>query len=169
MAELDRKGMLATSLRFATACGMSDRLRLDLVLNDFVACAITSGEISVLSDGTPWRPLIDVEDMARAILWAIRRKGQGRRVSRGERRPGRGQLSGARLAEAVAGMFRARKFHRRQRAPRQALLSRGLLPLPLARADPSASVAGSVHHPAARGACGHGLCGQGFPRSPLCG
>ena len=42
MAELDRKGMLVTSLRFATACGMSDRLRLDLVLNDFVACAITS-------------------------------------------------------------------------------------------------------------------------------
>ena len=34
-----------------------DRLRLDLVLNDFVACAITSGEITVLSDGTPWRPL----------------------------------------------------------------------------------------------------------------
>lgn len=66
-------GMVFTSLRFATACGMSDRLRLDLVLNDFVACAVTSGEISVLSDGTPWRPLIDVEDMARAILWAIER------------------------------------------------------------------------------------------------
>ena len=74
LGALDRKGMLVTSLRFATACGMSDRLRLDLVLNDFVACAITSGEITVLSDGTPWRPLIDVEDMARAILWAIRRK-----------------------------------------------------------------------------------------------
>jgi nucleoside-diphosphate-sugar epimerase len=53
---------------------MSDRLRLDLVLNDFVACALTSGEITVLSDGTPWRPLIDVEDMARAISWAIRRR-----------------------------------------------------------------------------------------------
>ena len=53
---------------------MSDRLRLDLVLNDFVACAIASGEITVLSDGTPWRPLIDVEDMARAISWAIVRK-----------------------------------------------------------------------------------------------
>jgi nucleoside-diphosphate-sugar epimerase len=74
LAELDRNGMLVTSLRFATACGMSDRLRLDLVLNDFVACAITSGEITVLSDGTPWRPLIDVEDMARAISWAILRK-----------------------------------------------------------------------------------------------
>lgn len=65
--------MVFTSLRFATACGMSDRLRLDLVLNDFVACALTRGEISVLSDGTPWRPLIDVEDMARAIVWAIGR------------------------------------------------------------------------------------------------
>ncbi len=65
--------MTVTSLRFATACGMSDRLRLDLVLNDFVACAISSGEITVLSDGSPWRPLIDVEDMARAIEWAIGR------------------------------------------------------------------------------------------------
>jgi nucleoside-diphosphate-sugar epimerase len=74
LAQLDRNDMLVTSLRFATACGMSDRLRLDLVLNDFVACATASGEITVLSDGTPWRPLIDVEDMARAILWAVRRK-----------------------------------------------------------------------------------------------
>jgi nucleoside-diphosphate-sugar epimerase len=70
-ADLGR--MTFTSLRFATACGMSDRLRLDLVLNDFVACARTSGEITVLSDGSPWRPLIDVEDMARAINWAISR------------------------------------------------------------------------------------------------
>lgn len=62
-----------TCLRFATACGMSDRLRLDLVLNDFVAGAITSGEIGILSDGTPWRPLINVLDMARAIRWAHER------------------------------------------------------------------------------------------------
>jgi nucleoside-diphosphate-sugar epimerase len=73
-AALDLKDMTVTSLRFATACGMSDRLRLDLVLNDFVACAIASGEITVLSDGTPWRPLIDVEDMARAISWGIVRR-----------------------------------------------------------------------------------------------
>lgn len=65
---------VVTSLRFATACGMSDRLRLDLVLNDFVACAMTTGEITILSDGTPWRPLIDVADMSRAIEWAIRRQ-----------------------------------------------------------------------------------------------
>ncbi len=62
-----------TCLRFSTACGMSTRLRLDLVLNDFVACALSSHQISILSDGTPWRPLIDVSDMALAIEWAIGR------------------------------------------------------------------------------------------------
>ncbi len=63
--------MRVRCLRFATACGMSPRLRLDLVLNDFVANALASGEITVLSDGTPWRPLIDVADMSLAIDWAI--------------------------------------------------------------------------------------------------
>jgi nucleoside-diphosphate-sugar epimerase len=63
-----------TSLRFSTACGWSDRLRLDLVLNDFVAGAVASGKITILSDGTPWRPLINVKDMARAIYWAITRE-----------------------------------------------------------------------------------------------
>jgi nucleoside-diphosphate-sugar epimerase len=67
---------VVTSLRFATACGMSDRLRLDLVLNDFVACAMTTGEITILSDGTPWRPLIDVTDMSLAIEWAIGRQAE---------------------------------------------------------------------------------------------
>lgn len=64
-----------TSLRFSTACGFSPRLRLDLVLNDFVAGALSSGKISILSDGTPWRPLINVRDMARAIDWALTRGG----------------------------------------------------------------------------------------------
>lgn len=61
-------------LRFATACGMSDRLRLDLVLNDFVASAIATQRITIMSDGSPWRPLIHVADMARAIDWAISRR-----------------------------------------------------------------------------------------------
>lgn len=73
---LASSGFRITCLRFATACGMSDRLRLDLVLNDFVACAIADRRITVLSDGTPWRPLIDVKDMARAIEWAIERDAQ---------------------------------------------------------------------------------------------
>jgi len=67
------EGYTVTSLRFSTACGMSPRLRLDLVLNDFVAGAIASKQITILSDGTPWRPLINVKDMARAIEWAISR------------------------------------------------------------------------------------------------
>jgi len=69
------KNFQVTCLRFATACGMSDRLRLDLVLNDFVAGAITNKEINILSDGTPWRPLIHVLDMARAMRWAHERNG----------------------------------------------------------------------------------------------
>jgi nucleoside-diphosphate-sugar epimerase len=71
LADADFK---VTCLRFATACGWSDRLRLDLVLNDFVAGAVAAGEINILSDGTPWRPLIHVLDMARAIEWAIGRE-----------------------------------------------------------------------------------------------
>lgn len=71
LREMDRRGMTVTCLRFATACGMSDRLRLDLVVNDFVACAVSSHRITVLSDGSPWRPLIDIRDMARSIEWAI--------------------------------------------------------------------------------------------------
>ncbi len=70
---LASKEFLVTCLRFSTACGMSDRLRLDLVLNDFVAGAIASQEISILSDGTPWRPLIHVDDMALAMDWAVGR------------------------------------------------------------------------------------------------
>lgn len=62
-----------TALRFSTACGMSERLRLDLVINDFVASAVASKKITILSDGTPWRPLINIEDMARAMDWAILR------------------------------------------------------------------------------------------------
>ncbi|PZU60526.1 MAG: NAD-dependent epimerase [Sphingobium sp.] len=73
LAKIDTD-MTITSFRFATACGASPRLRLDLVLNDFVAGAVTSGKVDVLSDGTPWRPLIHVRDMSRCIEWGIIRK-----------------------------------------------------------------------------------------------
>lgn len=76
LAALADDGFKVTCLRFATACGMSDRLRLDLVLNDFVAGAIASGQITILSDGTPWRPLINVKDMAKAIEWAVFRNNE---------------------------------------------------------------------------------------------
>jgi len=74
LEKLAAKDFKITCHRFATACGMSERLRLDLVLNDFVTCAKTSGEITILSDGTPWRPLINVLDMARAIRWSHERE-----------------------------------------------------------------------------------------------
>lgn len=60
-------------LRFATACGWSPRCRFDLVVNDFVLSAMSVGEISVLSDGTPWRPMIHVRDMAKALAWGVSR------------------------------------------------------------------------------------------------
>lgn len=62
-----------TCHRFATACGFTDRVRLDLVLNDFSAGAIVSKNIEILSDGTPWRPMINTKDMARAFEWSITR------------------------------------------------------------------------------------------------
>jgi nucleoside-diphosphate-sugar epimerase len=74
LQQLADENFTVTSLRFSTACGMSSRLRLDLVVNDFVAGAITSGKITVLSDGTPWRPLVHVKDMSRAMVWGIGRK-----------------------------------------------------------------------------------------------
>jgi nucleoside-diphosphate-sugar epimerase len=74
LAKIADKDFKITCHRFATACGMSERLRLDLVLNDFVAGSVTSGEITILSDGSPWRPLINVLDMARAIRWSHERK-----------------------------------------------------------------------------------------------
>lgn len=73
LASMASDTFTTTCLRFATACGMSDRLRLDLALNDFVAGALVSKRINILSDGTPWRPLIHVKDMARAIDWALQR------------------------------------------------------------------------------------------------
>lgn len=73
LAELADDRFTITCLRFATACGASPRLRLDLVLNDFVANAVANRSIHILSDGTPWRPLINVTDMSRAIEWAITR------------------------------------------------------------------------------------------------
>jgi nucleoside-diphosphate-sugar epimerase len=57
-----------TALRNATAYGVSPRLRLDVVLNDLVAWAFTTGRIYIKSDGTPWRPIVHIEDITRAIL-----------------------------------------------------------------------------------------------------
>jgi nucleoside-diphosphate-sugar epimerase len=58
-------------LRNATAYGMSPRLRADVVVNSLVGYAFTTGEILIQSDGTPWRPLVHVEDISRAFLAAL--------------------------------------------------------------------------------------------------
>jgi nucleoside-diphosphate-sugar epimerase len=55
-------------LRNATAYGDSPMLRIDLVVNNLLACAHALGEIRIMSDGTPWRPLIHCRDIARAFL-----------------------------------------------------------------------------------------------------
>ncbi|MCP3801105.1 SDR family oxidoreductase [Allokutzneria sp. A3M-2-11 16] len=58
-------------LRNATAFGFSPRLRADIVLNNLVGHAVLSGEVRVLSDGTPWRPLVHAADIADAFLAAL--------------------------------------------------------------------------------------------------
>jgi nucleoside-diphosphate-sugar epimerase len=59
------------ALRFSTACGWSPSFRADLVLNDFVISSVFNNKILVLSDGSPWRPLISTNDISRSIIWAI--------------------------------------------------------------------------------------------------
>jgi len=57
-----------TFLRASTAYGMSPRIRFDLVVNNLTAWAFTTGEVHLKSDGSPWRPLVHVEDIARAYV-----------------------------------------------------------------------------------------------------
>ena len=61
-----------TFLRNATAYGVSPRLRVDVVVNNLVGYAHTTGEVLIQSDGTPWRPLVHVEDIASAFLAVLR-------------------------------------------------------------------------------------------------
>jgi nucleoside-diphosphate-sugar epimerase len=68
LRELADEHLSPTSLRNATAYGASPRLRLDIVLNDLVASAYTTGRIYVKSDGTPWRPIVHIRDICAAIL-----------------------------------------------------------------------------------------------------
>ncbi len=72
--DLDRladAGFSPVYLRNATAFGFSPRLRADIVLNNLVGSAVLTGEVTVLSDGTPWRPLVHVLDIAEAFCAAL--------------------------------------------------------------------------------------------------
>lgn len=60
-----------TFMRNATAYGVSPRLRLDIVLNDFVASGVATGRIYIKSDGTPWRPIVHIRDIIQAMICVL--------------------------------------------------------------------------------------------------
>ncbi len=68
VSQLACAGFSPVFMRNATAYGASPRLRADLVLNNLACWAFTTGKVRIMSDGTPWRPLVHVEDIARAFV-----------------------------------------------------------------------------------------------------
>jgi nucleoside-diphosphate-sugar epimerase len=68
VAKLADDDFSPTFLRNSTAYGVSPRLRADVVVNNLVAVAFTTGEVVIQSDGTPWRPLVHIEDITRAFV-----------------------------------------------------------------------------------------------------
>jgi nucleoside-diphosphate-sugar epimerase len=71
VAALADENFTPTFMRNATAYGASPRLRLDIVLNDLVASAFTTGRILIKSDGTPWRPIVHIRDIIAAMIAAL--------------------------------------------------------------------------------------------------
>ena len=68
LTELATDDFSPTFLRNATAYGFSQRVRFDLVVNNLTAWALTTGRVLMKSDGTPWRPIVHIEDIARAFI-----------------------------------------------------------------------------------------------------
>jgi nucleoside-diphosphate-sugar epimerase len=68
LAKLADEHFSPTYMRNATAYGVSSRLRLDIVLNDFVAAALVTGKVHIKSDGTPWRPIVHIRDIIAAAV-----------------------------------------------------------------------------------------------------
>ena len=117
-----------TYLRNATAYGVSPRLRLDVVVNNLVGWAHTTGEIVLQSDGTPWRPLVHIEDISRAALAVleaprelVHNEAFNVGATDGELHDPRGR------GDRLRGHRRAGDVRRRRRRARHALLPRRLL------------------------------------------
>ena len=91
IAALADDGFSPVFLRNATAYGVSPRMRGDIVVNNLVAYAYATGEVRMQSDGTPWRPLAHVEDIARAFLAALEAPREADPQRGLQHRPRRGQ------------------------------------------------------------------------------
>ena len=68
LKKLDDGDFVTVCMRPSTVFGASPRLRCDIVFNNLVACAFTTGRIEIKSDGTPWRPVVHVRDVSKAFI-----------------------------------------------------------------------------------------------------
>jgi nucleoside-diphosphate-sugar epimerase len=66
--DMSTDDFVVTSLRPSTVFGASPRLRCDIVFNNLVACAYTTGKIEIMSDGSPWRPVVHIKDVCSAFI-----------------------------------------------------------------------------------------------------
>lgn len=71
ISKLADEGFSPVFMRNATAYGVSPRLRADVVLNNLVCWAYTTGRVRIMSDGTPWRPIVHIQDIAQAFATAL--------------------------------------------------------------------------------------------------
>ena len=74
ISKLSDNNFCTTNLRSATAYGLSNSIRLDLVVNNLTCSAFTTNHVKLLSDGTAWRPLVHVEDMSNAFISVLNAK-----------------------------------------------------------------------------------------------
>jgi len=74
ISKMSDNNFCTTNLRSATAYGLSNSIRLDLVVNNLTCSAFTTNQVKLLSDGTAWRPLVHVEDMSSAFISVLNSK-----------------------------------------------------------------------------------------------